>query len=270
MVIIIKDNNYLIPIDLDNPLDLINVNLLDLIDQKIQIIKSLKPLSDELKQKIFNEFLEEYVYNTNAIENSPLTLEQTKLVLNNDEILDNIDYEFYLDAIGNKQAFLYMNELLNDNLEIDLKTIKHLHYFVLQSNKMNAGIFRKLPVSILNASHQPVQPYLIEPKLEQLLEQYFNSSDHIIKKIAKFHLEFESIHPFIDGNGRTGRLLINYQLIKNGYYPIDIKFVNRDLYYQAFDDYHKKNDLTTMTNLIANYELLRLNFYIRILKENSL
>ncbi|CBW54339.1 Conserved hypothetical protein, probable Fic family protein [Mycoplasma mycoides subsp. capri LC str. 95010] len=264
-----QSDDYLIPIDLDNPLELKNTNLLDLIDQKLKIIQSLKPLDEKLNQKILEEFLINYTYNTNAIENSPLSLEQTRLILTKD-IDDDVVYEYYLDAIGNKQAFEYMTELLNDNLKLNIKIIKDLHYFVLKSKKLDAGVFRKIPVSILNSVHTPVQPYLIEPKLEQLLEDYFNSNDHIIKKIAKFHLDFESIHPFIDGNGRTGRLLINYQLMRNGYYPIDIKFENRNLYYQAFDDYHQKNDLSTMTKLIANFELLRLNFYTRTLKENNI
>lgn len=70
-----------------------------------------------------------------------------------------------------------------------------------------------------------MQPYLIIPRIEELLHQYKNSNEDIITKLARFHLEFESIHPFIDGNGRIGRLLINLELMKTGYPPIDIKFV---------------------------------------------
>lgn len=79
-----------------------------------------------------------------------------------------------------------------------------------------------------------MQPYLIIPRMEELLHQYKNSNEDIINKLARFHLKFESIHLFIDGNGRTGRLLINLELMRAGYPPIDIKFKDRLEYYEAF------------------------------------
>ncbi len=106
---------------------------------------------------------------------------------------------------------------------------------------------------------------MIEPKLQELLECYSNDKEDFITKLARFHIEFEAIHPFIDGNGRTGRLLVNLELMKLGYPPIDIKFIDTMAYYNAFDSYHIKSDLKPMINLFSKYLLEGLQKYISIL-----
>lgn len=89
---------------------------------------------------------------------------------------------------------------------------------------------------------------------------------NIIERIARFHLEFEGIHPFIDGNGRTGRLIMNLDLIRNGYPPINVKFTDRKHYYEAFDAYYRDNDASKMIALIAEYVNERLDEYLAILE----
>ena len=101
--------------------------------------------------------------------------------------------------------------------------------------------------------------------MERLQKNYNNSSEHIIPRLARFHIEFESIHPFIDGNGRTGRLLVNLELMKAGYPPIDIKFADRLAYYNAFDEYHVKHSLRAMERLFAKYVNERLDSYLAII-----
>ena len=88
---------------------------------------------------------------------------------------------------------------------------------MLTDKRDDRGVYRRVPVRIMGAKHEPVQPYLIEPKMEQLMVDYANNTEHIVTKLARFHIEFEGIHPFIDGNGRTGRLLVNFEFMKEGF-----------------------------------------------------
>ena len=125
-------------------------------------------------------------------------------------------------------------------MPISERVIKQIHYLVLADKRDDRGVYRRVPVRIMGAYHEPVQPYLIEPKMEQLIREFLESDENIVTNLARFHIEFEDIHPFIDGNGRTGRLLVNLELMKAGYPPIDIKFTDRLAYYNAFDEYHVK------------------------------
>lgn len=102
---------------------------------------------------------------------------------------------------------------------------------------------------------------------EQVLEAYRNSTGHIIPRLARFHIEFEGIHTFIDGNGRTGRLLANLELMKAGYPPIDIKFTDRVVYYNAFDEYHVNHNLNSMEKSFAGYVNTRLDSYLAMLEK---
>ena len=156
--------------------------------------------------------------------------------------------------------------MVKDKSPLTESVIKQIHYLVLADKKDDRGVYRRVPVKILGAKHEPVQPYLIQPKMEALIKNYNESNEEFVSKLARFHIEFEAIHPFIDGNGRTGRLIINLELMKAGYPPIDIKFKDRVAYYNAFDAYQEKHDLSPMKKLFASYIKERLDVYLSILE----
>ncbi|CAM3169097.1 Fic family protein [Streptobacillus ratti] len=239
--------------------------IISTLEEKLAILEAKRPLTEGELERLNEDFLTEYTYNSNAIEGNTLTLRETDMVLRGLTI-DKKTLKEHLEVIGHKEVFEYVRQLVSENIEISEKIIKDIHYLVLADKKEDRGVYRRVPVRIMGAAYEPVQPYLIASKMEDLLRKYKNSKEDIITKLARFHIEFEAIHPFIDGNGRTGRLLINLELMKEKYPPIDIKFIDRLKYYEAFDEYHIKHNISSMVNMFAKYLNQRLELYLSILE----
>lgn len=259
-----------IPIDAVKPVDgryKSQESILSQIDRKKAELDKCRPLTEGEVERLNEEFIVEYTYNSNAIEGNTLTLRETDLVLRGLTIAQK-PLKDHMEAVGHKEAFDYISQLVEEKVPISESIIKQIHFLVLADKRDDRGVYRRVPVRIMGAQHEPVQPYLIEPKMEQLLIDFAESKEHIITKLARFHIEFEGIHPFIDGNGRTGRLLVNLELMKSGYPPIDIKFADRIAYYNAFDEYYVKHNLSAMEKLFAGYVNERLDTYLKMLKSN--
>ncbi len=236
------------------------------LDEKLKVLKSKRPFTEGEIARLNEQFSIEYTYNSNAIEGNTLTLRETDMVLRGLTV-DKKSLKEHLEVIGHKEAFDYVRDLVSENSELSESIIKNIHYLVLSDKRQDRGVYRKIPVKIVGAAHEPIQPYLIIPKMQELLEDYKKSKEDIATKLARFHIEFEAIHPFIDGNGRTGRLLVNLELMKEGYPPIDIKFTDRMKYYKAFDEYHINDNISVMADLFAKYINERLDLYISILQD---
>ncbi len=239
-------------------------SILDSIDRKKKELDGKRPLTQGELERLNEEFAVEYTYNSNAIEGNTLTLRETDMVLKGITV-DQKPLKDHLEALGHKEAFDYVCGLVKEKAPLSEKIIKEIHSLVLMDKREDRGVYRRIPVKIVGAKTEPVQPYLIREKMEELIIGFNSSKEHIITKLARFHIEFESIHPFIDGNGRTGRLLVNLELMKEGYPPIDIKFKDRKAYYDAFDAYNCEHDISAMENLFAGYVNERLEEYLSIL-----
>lgn len=239
--------------------------LLAQIDRKKRLLDACRPLTSGEAARLTEEFTVEYTYNSNAIEGSTLTLRETDMVLRGLTI-DRKPLKDHMQAVGHKEAFDYVRELVQARATLTERTIQQIHFLVLNGQKDDRGVYRRVPVRIMGARHEPVQPYLIQPCMEQLLRSYTESNGHAVTRLARFHIEFERIHPFIDGNGRTGRLVVNLELMKAGYPPIDIKFSDRMAYYRAFDEYDETGRATAMERLFAGYLSARLDQYLAMLK----
>lgn len=224
-----------------------------------------RPMTEGEVQRLRDEFMVDFTYNSNAIEGNTLTLQETALVLEGMTI-EVKPLKDHLEAVGHRDAFLYVEDIAKDKKITDA-VIKNIHSLVLMDRPSDRGVFRRIPVMLMGAYNQPIQPYLIEPKLTALLSENEKRKKtmHPIERIARFHIEFEGIHPFIDGNGRCGRLLLNLDLIQNGYPAINVKFADRKRYYNAFDEFYRNGNAEAMTELIGEYVKERLQKYLNIL-----
>ena len=265
-----KGKLYMIPENAQKPADgRVKYNIFADIDAKKARLSEMRPLTVGEVERLREEFMIEFTYNSNAIEGNTLTLKETALALEGMTI-DQKPLKDHLEAVGHRDAFLYVQDIATKDMPISESVIKNIHSLVLINRPEDKGVYRRIPVRIMGAYTEPLQPYMVQPAMEGLLIEDKKRAEtmNIIERIARFHLEFEGIHPFIDGNGRTGRLVLNLDLIRNGYPPINVKFTDRKRYYEAFDAYYRDNDASKMTALIAEYVNERLDEYLAILENN--
>lgn len=238
------------------------------IDDLLRQLNECRPLTQGEVERLRDEFLIEFTYNSNAIEGNTLTLQETALIINEGITIAQKPLKDHLEVIGHKEAYFYVEELVKEKVPLSEKVIKDIHNIVLMDKPMDKGVYRRVPVRIMGAVHEPPQPYLVPVQMEQLLTEYneMKKVAHPIECAALFHLKFEGIHPFIDGNGRTGRLLLNLELMKEGYPAINVKFSDRRRYYDCFTEYHQSNgNPEAMVHMIAEYVQGALERYLEIL-----
>lgn len=258
---------WMIPAEAVKPLDARRRDLpglIDIVHQKKAQLDALRPLTKGERERLMHDFVVEFTYNSNAIEGNTLTLRETDLVLQGITI-NKKPLKDHLEAVGNRDAFEYVRELVAEQVPLTQRVVREIHQLILADRPRDRGVYRSIPVRIAGALHEPVDPALIEPSMARLLDEYLDDDSELVGRIARFHIEFESIHPFIDGNGRTGRLLVNLELMKAGFPPIDIKYADRASYYDAFDGYHSGKRPRAMELLFARYLDERLTHYLEIL-----
>jgi len=194
----------------------------------------------------------EHVYNSNAIENSTLSLDETERILLQID-LDRFVSERELFEAKNLARVLSYIQTKSKEKELDLDMMLLLHQMLISNIRNDiAGRFRKEGEWVKVANHIACDPAKIEDKLQIMLNDYYASPmENIIKRIAKFHLSFEYIHPFVDGNGRIGRVLNNYLFIREGYVPINIQFIDRSHYYSAFKEFDYNKKTTIMEEIVG-------------------
>ena len=223
------------------------------IDSLKDAIDEYRPFSRGLASSLHEKLIVEWTYNSNAIEGNTLTLSETKVVLEGITVGGKSIVE-HLETINHREAILFVEDLISNKEPLSEWNIRNIHALVLKGiDNQNTGKYRTENVVISGAKHIPPKHYEINNLMQKLISEYYNDwiNYHAVVKATLLHGEFVKIHPFIDGNGRTSRLLLNFELMKNGYTPIIIKNKDRAEYYDVLDSAHTTMNYEPFIKLVS-------------------
>ena len=213
--------------------------LLQSIKGKKRKLDRSRPLSPSVVRKLDEEFTIAWTYNSNAIEGNTLSLQETEIVINRGITIGGKTVNEHFEAINHKNGIDYIKSVINRKEKITEKTIKKLHELILHSiDDTEAGNYRRQNVRILGANHIPPQSVKIPRLMNEFIEWLYQNeyANSIPQLTADIHYKLVMIHPFIDGNGRVARLLMNLILMKHGYPPAIILKVDRKRYYRVLNE----------------------------------
>lgn len=268
--------NWSIPVDAVKPVDAREANKKDYsgLDFDFSYIDSLKesidkhrPFSKRLANSLREKLIVEWTYNSNAIEGNTLTLSETKVVLEGLTIGGKSMIE-HLEIINHREAIFFIEELISNKEPLSEWNIKNIHALILKEiDNTNAGKYRSENVVISGAEHIPPKHYEIGDLMQKLIAEYQSEWEgfHPVVRATLLNGEFVKIHPFIDGNGRTSRLLLNFELMKNGYPPIIIKNAERARYYDVLDLAHTTMNYQPFVKLVSELVIESAKLWLSVL-----
>ena len=217
-----------------------------------QFLEQERPLNEGILKKLEINLKTNFIYNSNAIEGNTLTLKETDIILQYGVTVKGKSLKEHEEVKGQEYAINFLKEIIKRNELLSLRLIREFHSLVLNDDIENRGKFKQSNNEILGAGFETTPYYLVEEKLTELIDKYNSNKvdDSLVTKVSHFHADFEKIHPFIDGNGRTGRLLLNLELMKNGYPITVIRNEEREEYYTALETAQAKADYRLLTDFI--------------------
>lgn len=210
--------------------------LLARLEGKKAQLDALRPLPAAALRRLDEQLTAEWIYNSNAIEGSTLTLRETQLILETGLTIGGKSLREHFEVINHKEAIEYVETLARSDDPPGPFQVRRIHSLVLaRIDDESAGQYRNLPVSIAGAPHQPPEPWQVPGLMEKWREWLHGPAlaMHPVERAALAHHRLVSIHPFLDGNGRTARLVMNLLLMQQGYPPAIIQRANRQGYYRV-------------------------------------
>ena len=264
------------------------IDIIGEIDNSYALMKQVRPLSAGELKYFNNEFSISASHNSNAIEGNTFTFDETKLLIEKGIVTGAHSLRESEDIVGYKQAFDFLYESVKEKKPITEEFIKQVHGFVLRGDE-ESGKYRTIQNYVGNMTrivYTPCPPSQVPEKMKAYVAEVQTDCKHnaelaeqgqfnwveLFHNLAKHHIEFENMHPFVDGNGRTGRLLLIYEMISLGLLPVDIRYEEHDRYYAAISSYRDKEKYSTriesktegMAKLLAESELASMKIWLSI------
>lgn len=253
-----------------------NLKLSTSLEKILKEIDLLKEKLDSYKQfdsfKIRKALELEYTFESNRIEGNTMTLRETDMVINEGLTISGKSMREHLEAINHQEAIGFIKDLMSKNNSLNERDLLSIHNLILRGIiPEDAGRYRKVQVMIQGSSHMPPQPLLLQQEMEEYFIWYEINKNklHPVILAAEMHERLATIHPFIDGNGRTSRLIMNLILMQKGYLIANIKgdYENRMRYYQSLETAQTKKDKEDFLLFIAQTQKESLEKYIAILTQ---
>lgn len=238
----------------------------DMLCQKREQLSLLcEQLPKEVLQSFDRSFEVEYTHNSTAIEGNTLSLIQTKAILEDGISVGGKTLREIYEVVNHNKAFGFVKKCVTEGKTLDETIIKDIHALLME-NILTGGVYRNVEVRISGAKHKPPVPSEMYQQIKNFYaDMPYKVKENAIEFAAWTHAEFVKIHPFVDGNGRTSRMIMNYQLMASGFLPVSIAKENRLEYFETLEAYAVEGDLKPFANMIAELEEQRLDEYLGIM-----
>ena len=229
-----------------------------------EVIEKKKQLPLAVLEKLEKSFVIEYTHNSTAIEGNTLSLAETKLVLEDKISVGGKSLREIHEIINHEKAYIFIGRQIVQKQRLDENILKDIHQ-ILMENIMQGGIYRNCEVRITGAKHKPPSANEAYYQMKNFIaDLYSKNIENVIISAAWTHAEFVKIHPFVDGNGRAARLVMNYRLMENGFLPVSISQENRLKYYDVLENYALNGDIVPFSEMIFELEKQRLQEYLEV------
>ena len=235
-----------------------------LLEKQAKLIEIQKNNSENLFDNFDKAFEVDYAHNSTAIEGNTLSLIETKVLLEDEISVGNKSLREIYEVVNHNKAFSYVKKCISDNKSLDENIVKDIHS-ILMENILVGGVYRNVEVRITGAKHKPPAPSEMYYQIKEFFSNINSKSDlNPIELAAWTHAEFVKIHPFVDGNGRTSRLIMNYQLMRNGFLPVSVNKEDRLEYFNYLEEYAVNGSLSPFIDFVAELEEQQLDEYLSI------
>lgn len=240
------------------------MNYEKLLEKRAKLVEIRNSNSEKLFDNFDKAFEVDYAHNSTAIEGNTLTLIETKVLLEDEISVGNKSLREIYEVVNHNKAFAYVKKCISENKQLDENIVKDIHS-ILMENILVGGVYRNVEIRITGAKHKPPAPSEMYYQIKEFFSNINSKSDlNPIELAAWTHAEFVKIHPFIDGNGRTSRLIMNYQLMRNEFLPVSINTEDRLEYFNLLEEYAVNGNLAPFVDFIAKLEEQQLDEYLSI------